>query len=124
MTANIIGPGWKASHILFDKFFVLFLLSLSTVGLDFMIRRLFAAYQGGQPVIADWKQGLVFKFCFSLSVAVWTVILFMGWSYASGVYSTGQVVLSGLGSFVVILSILLAVSNRWLNAVTSGDFRK
>ena len=124
MTANIFGPQWQQSHILFDKLFALFLLSLTTVGLDFLVRRLFSAYQGGKPVISGWREGVLFKVCFALSIAVWTVILFMAWSYTTDNYSSGLAIVSGLSAFVVVVCLLLAVSNKWLNAVTAGDFRK
>ena len=124
MTANMYGSGWKSSNILFDKVIVLFLLSLTTLGIDLLVKRLFNSLQGGNKVFSSPLDAIGFKFCFAASISLWFATLYLIYCYGRQLYTPGIAVLLASGTFIVVFSILLSLNNRWLNTVSSKDSGK
>lgn len=109
------SPGVARAPILGDKIVILLVLSVSMIGLDGLVKRLFLSIEGGRELISQGNQSIWFKACFALSVGGWAATLFLGYCYYKQQYSQGWMVVIAVIAFSIVFAILLGINDSWVN---------
>jgi len=109
------------SPLLASKIIILLVLSISTIGLDSLVRRLFYSVEGARKLFVTHREAHFIKFSLAASFASWGAVLFLAFCYFIGAYSHGMLILVGVILFSLALTLLLQMNNRWINNMTGPE---
>lgn len=118
---HVEEAGSFRSPLMAAKLILMLGLSLSTIGLDHIVRRLFVSVEGTRKMLVTHREANFLKLSLALSVACWGATVFVAYTYFTGLYSHGLLSLIGVILFAVVLAFLLPINNRWLNAMSSRE---
>jgi len=121
ITQNEAEVGSFRSPLMGAKLLVLLGLSVSTIGLDGIVRRLFISVEGVRKMLATHREANFLKMSVALSVASWGATIFVAYCYFTGLYSHGLLGLIAVVLFALVLAFLLPVNDRWLNSMSSRE---
>ena len=102
-----------------DKLLLLFLLSISGVGLELLVRRAYMARESDVYFIRGVADGLWIRFALALSLAVFCALVYLLFGYVTGSYATAMMTLVGVLAGCLGLAFFLLIDDRWLNGYTS-----
>lgn len=105
---------WLQSPLMADKLVLLFLLSLSTIGLDRLRVRWLLAREGHEKIFDSVAVSVVLRVSVALSTSSVCTAGYMVYCMATGHYSHGQAVLILLRSFCVILALVIVFNDQWI----------
>ncbi len=109
------------SPLIASKIVILLVLSISTIGLDSLVRRLFYSVEGARKLFVTHREAHFIKFSLAASFACWGAVLFLAFCYFIGSYSHGMLILFGVLLFSLTLAFLLQMNNRWINNMTGPE---
>ncbi len=101
-----------------DKMTLLFLLSLSGMGLDLVLRRAYMASEGGAMFVRGALDGIWMRFALALSIATFCALAYMLVSWVSGDYAPAMAQLVGIVAGSLLFATMLMLNDRWLNGST------
>ncbi len=107
--------------ILASKLLILLTLSISTIGLDGIVRRLFYSVEGARKLFVTHREAHFLKFSLAMSFASWGAMIFVAYCYFVGAYSHGMLVITSITLFSLTLALMLPVNDRWINNMTSRE---
>ena len=98
-----------------DKLILVFLLSLSAMGLEMIVRRGYMAREGGMGFVRGIADGLWMRFAMALSLSMTSALVYLLVGYLTGSYTSAMMVLTGTVVGCLCLGFFLLVDDRWLN---------
>ena len=98
-----------------DKLILVFLLSLSAMGLEMIVRRGYMAREGDVGFVHGVVDGLWMRFSMALSLSMASALVYLLVGYLTGSYATAMMVLTGTAVGCLCLGFFLLLDDRWLN---------
>jgi hypothetical protein len=109
MAAEVVSTVYR------DKLVFVFLLSISGMGLDLLVRRAFLAREGGVDLILGVADGLWMRFALGLSFAGFSAMGYFVYAYVTGIYSSGMMAFVATLAGCTVCAVFLLLDDRWLN---------
>ncbi len=121
ISANAESEGDFRSPLMASKLVTLFVLTVSTIGLNGIVRRLFYSVEGARKLFATHREANFLKLAVAVSTGGWAAMVLIAYAYFVGSYSHGVLGVASILVRCIVLACLLPINDRWINMMTSKE---